>query len=219
MDSTPLTLGYWGNVKGFGEPARILLEYTGIPYTEKHYDFLTKREEWFDGDKKTLGFDFPNLPYIIDGSKKVSESEALIHYIIKKSKKTELLGKDDDEETLLITLKGVAADIRKDVVAVLVTPEADPTKLAELKAKFDAKLDQLEKFIGSKKFFTGDKVTVFDLTFYNLINTIVAAKPDYLDTRPGLKQYKANVEALPQLQAYFNSDKYKNTPIFLPKKQ
>ena len=38
--------------------------------------------------------DFPNLPYLIDGGFKTSESNAIQKYIIMKSGKTELLGKD-----------------------------------------------------------------------------------------------------------------------------
>ena len=52
------------------QPIRMLLEHTGTEYKEKQYkcgpapDF--DKSCWFE-IKETLGFDFPNLPYMIDG--------------------------------------------------------------------------------------------------------------------------------------------------------
>ncbi len=39
-----------------------------------------------------MGFDLPNLPYLVDGSYKLTESNAIENYIILKSNKLELLG-------------------------------------------------------------------------------------------------------------------------------
>lgn len=82
--------GYWG-VRGAGQVGRLLLAYTGANWENIKY---TSREEWFDKDKKNLGLPFPNLPYLIDGDFKVTESRAINSYIIKKSGKKELLGKN-----------------------------------------------------------------------------------------------------------------------------
>ena len=52
------------------QPIRMLLEHTGTEYNEISYkcgpapDF--DKTCWF-GVKETLGLDFPNLPYLIDG--------------------------------------------------------------------------------------------------------------------------------------------------------
>jgi len=69
--TTP-TLGYWG-IRGLAEPIRLLAEYVGVAYTNKKY---TSYEEW-TADKFSLGFDFPNLPYWVDGSVKITESDAI----------------------------------------------------------------------------------------------------------------------------------------------
>lgn len=44
---------------------------------------------------------FPNLPYIVDGDVKISESDVLPRYVIKKSGKKELLGKDARDSALI----------------------------------------------------------------------------------------------------------------------
>lgn len=59
-----------------------------------------------------LGLPFPNLPYLIDGSYKLTESKAIYHYIIKKSGKVELLGKDLKDKARVESLVSVLADIK-----------------------------------------------------------------------------------------------------------
>ncbi len=53
------------------------------------------RDCWFSV-KPTLGFDFPNLPYFIDGDYKLTESAAIYKYIAHKWAK-ELLGTTSEE--------------------------------------------------------------------------------------------------------------------------
>ena len=45
-----------------------------------------------------LGLEFPNLPYLIAGDFKLSESSAINNYIIRKSNKQELLGKTSEDQ-------------------------------------------------------------------------------------------------------------------------
>ena len=78
-----ITLGYWG-IRGRGQVARFLLAYTNAVWEDLRY---TDREQWFGGDKEELGFDFPNLPYIIEGDFKLTESKAVYRYIIQRSNK------------------------------------------------------------------------------------------------------------------------------------
>lgn len=89
MDSK-FVLGYWG-IRGRGQVLRLLLAYSGLEWEDKIY---SGPEKWFgNGDKQALGMEFPNLPYLINGDFKLSESTAIAKYIIKKSKK-DLAGKN-----------------------------------------------------------------------------------------------------------------------------
>ena len=92
-----VTLGYWG-IKGRGQIARYLLAYTGTQFEDKLY---TSQEEWFQKDKNNLGLTFPNLPYLIDGNFKLTESHAIYAYIVNRSDKKELLGKTLKDQTLI----------------------------------------------------------------------------------------------------------------------
>ncbi|KAJ3227773.1 Glutathione S-transferase Mu 4 [Chytriomyces hyalinus] len=84
-DKMVAVLAYWA-IRGLAAPIRYLLEYTNTPYEDKHYsqgdgpEF--SRAEWMD-EKPGLSADLPfaNLPYFIDGSVKLTQSNAIIRYI------------------------------------------------------------------------------------------------------------------------------------------
>jgi len=88
-----ITFGYW-NIRGLGQVSRLILAYSGLSWHDQKY---ATPEEWFGKDKNGLGLDFPNLPYIVDGDFKLTESRAINLYIIKKSGKTDLLGKNIED--------------------------------------------------------------------------------------------------------------------------
>lgn len=85
MTTVPI-LGYW-NIRGLGASIRYILTFLNVPFENKLYnqgqapDF--DRSEWLN-EKPNLGLDFPNLPYLIDGDFKMTESAAIIKYICKK---------------------------------------------------------------------------------------------------------------------------------------
>ena len=76
--------GYW-NIRAFdrGNVSRYILAHAEVDYEDKRYDYVNNKEEWAV-DKANLGFDFPNLPYIIDGEFKLTESAAVTVYICDK---------------------------------------------------------------------------------------------------------------------------------------
>ena len=79
-----LTLGYW-KARGRGQVPRLLLAYTDTQFEDVQYK---DSKEWEGEDKQKLKLDFPDLPYLIDGDFKITESQAISAYIIERSKKT-----------------------------------------------------------------------------------------------------------------------------------
>ncbi len=77
-----LVLGYWA-IRGLGQPIRLLLEFAKIPYEDKLYhsvlqdDGSCDKSSWFD-EKHNLGLPFPNLPYLIDGDLKFTQTNAIL---------------------------------------------------------------------------------------------------------------------------------------------
>lgn len=71
----------------------MILEYLEIPYEEIKYN-NQEEDKWFNEDKLKLIGKNPavNLPYLIDGDKVISESDAIIAYICLKANRPDMLG-------------------------------------------------------------------------------------------------------------------------------
>ena len=61
---------YW-DVRGLGEMCRLMFRYVGANYEDVKLS-VENRDDWFK-QKFTLGLDFPNLPYLIDGDVKLTQ--------------------------------------------------------------------------------------------------------------------------------------------------
>ena len=149
-----LVLGYW-KTRGLAQHIRHLLAYVGADFEEVQYE---AREKWFEEDKKNLGFDFPNMPYLIDGDYKLTESVAVIKYI-SKSFKPELLGKNIRDQGLVENILGVWTDYQKALAPLFGTQ--DPAAVAAALEKIKPKFNQLKDYVGGKDFALG-YVTVVD---------------------------------------------------------
>ena len=96
--SKKLTLAYW-DARGKAAPLHYLLAYCEVDYNNKVYirgpapEF--SKSDWSD-DRANVNLDFPNLPYIIDGEFKMTESKAIMKYIAKKYDES-LLGTNPEE--------------------------------------------------------------------------------------------------------------------------
>ena len=191
-----LILGYW-KIRGLGQVCRHLLSYTEADFEEVQYE---DREKWFEQDKKNLGFDFPNLPYLIDGDLKLTESTAVMKYICKRSNKPELLGRDLRDQGHVENLIGVFNDVMKEL-RTLFGPH-DATATGTVLGKIKPKLDLLKAFAGGKEFMMG---------YPTLIDFILSENLYYVETIiPGEKKHnlfwwriRKNVENLPGVQAYY----------------
>jgi len=95
-----------------------MLEYAHIEYENKKYaaggapDF--SRECWLS-EKFTLNLDFPNLPYLIDGDVRITQSNACYRYI---ARKAGLYGKTEKEMALADMCADQVMDFRNDVITV-----------------------------------------------------------------------------------------------------
>lgn len=77
MANKQMTLCYW-NIRGLGSSIRNLLRYVGADYQDVSVEFAgapNYRENWLKV-KYTLGLDFPNLPYLVDGDLKLTQVSA-----------------------------------------------------------------------------------------------------------------------------------------------
>uniref|UniRef100_A0A8C9TET8 glutathione transferase n=1 Tax=Scleropages formosus TaxID=113540 RepID=A0A8C9TET8_SCLFO len=103
------------------QPIRLLLEYTGTSYEEKFYSCGEApnydKSCWFD-EKEKLGIDFANLPYLVDGDRKIVQSNAIMRYI---GRKHNLCGESEDEIVRVDILENQAMDFRNGFVMMCYT--------------------------------------------------------------------------------------------------
>src|SRR5688572_7065582 len=110
-----VTLGYWG-FRARGGLIRSILGYCEIPFIDKRYNDFN---EWFGKDKQSLGVEYPNLPYIIDGDKKITESFSLLYYVPIKAGKRELIGDTDDKFIQVRIALDVAHDLFMEIIRLV----------------------------------------------------------------------------------------------------
>ena len=85
LNTKPI-LGYW-KIRGLAAQIRYMFAYCSVNFEDKMYecgdapDF--DKSSWLD-NKQTLGLEYPNLPYLIDGETKLTETKAIMKYIAKK---------------------------------------------------------------------------------------------------------------------------------------
>lgn len=195
MAESKLILAHW-NARGSGQPIRNLLEYLQIPYHDKRY---TDSNEWVK-DKSALKTNFPNLPYLLDGDKTLTESEAIMIYIVLKAKRADLLGITDEEKVHLAQINGVLQDFKTMFYAVV----GDKTIIdlqKEFNEKLLPKLSSVSINLGINDFLIG-KLSVLDFVFSEMIGGILLQDVDFLKGLPNLKTYYQRFNDLPGIKDY-----------------
>ncbi|XP_045402694.1 glutathione S-transferase Mu 1-like [Lemur catta] len=209
----PMTLGYW-DIRGLAHAIRLLLEYTDSSYEEKMYTIGDApdydRSQWLN-EKFKLGLDFPNLPYLIDGAHKITQSNAILRYI---ARKHNLCGETEEEKIRVDILENQAMDTRMQLARVCYNPDVE-----KLKPKYLEDLPEVLKlysqFLGTGPWFTGDKITFVDFLTYDVLDMHRIFEPKCLDAFPSLKDFMARFEGLKKISAYMKSGRFLRAPLFL----
>lgn len=208
----PLTLGYW-DIRGLGNPIRLLLEYAGAEYVEKLYkcgpppEF--ERNEWLQ-DKANLGIKCANLPYIIDGDVKIAQSGVIMRYL---GRKFNLVGKTESEQLDVELMADQVRDYFMQYVAIVYNPEFLKVKEEYLK-NLSGNLQQLSKMIEGRKFVAGDYVTYVDFILFEFLDSQLYLVPGLLKDYPVLEEYHKRVMSLEPIDKYLKSPKAIKYPFF-----
>jgi glutathione S-transferase len=201
----PVVLAYW-DIRGLAQPIRLLLEHVGAEWEDKYYVCGPApgydKSCWF-GEKEKLGLPFPNLPYLVDGDVKLTQSGAIIRYL---ARKYDLLGKTPEEQTRVDLMDGVINDFRSSWTGLCYNPRFEELKGGYLES-LPTKLKQISDFLGDRKFFAGDNVTFVDFIVYEMLDQNKLLDPTCLDNFPNLQNFVKNVESLPRVAAYLKSDR------------
>lgn len=168
-----LLFGYWG-VKGFGETSRWVLAFLKIKHQEWN---PSSYDEWIKAKAAGLG-SFPNLPFIRDDNFFLTESAAVVQYLVTKSGRVELLGKGFKDMSVVRQIQGVLGDLRKDFMTAVQSPSNQAAVLSKSLAadgSITQKISKLGAFLGSKEYFLS-YLTIADIefTYYSEIFAAIA---------------------------------------------
>ncbi|XP_011803493.1 PREDICTED: glutathione S-transferase Mu 2 isoform X1 [Colobus angolensis palliatus] len=208
----PMTLGYW-NIRGLAHSIRLLLEYTGSSYEEKKYTMGDApdydRSQWLN-EKFKLGLDFPNLPYLIDGTHKITQSNAIMRYI---ARKHNLCGETEKEKIREDILENQLMDNRMQLARLCYDPDFEKLKPEYLEG-LPEMLKLYSQFLGKQPWFLGDKITLVDFIAYDVLERNQVFEPSCLDAFPNLKDFISRFEGLEKISAYMKSSRFLPRPVF-----
>jgi len=120
MANNPVTIGYWA-IRGLGERIRNLAEYLHVPYVNESFEGPEGRQRWVEVRKPELiqRNAAITLPFLIDGDRVVSESDAILVYLCHRGNREDLLGRNLDERVNLATALGVLKDFHPNYVRLV----------------------------------------------------------------------------------------------------
>ena len=208
-----LKIGYWG-FRGRVEPIHLLLELTETPYERVTY-LMKEKEKWYDEDKVKLGFEYPNLPYLVEGDFKLTQANAIFKYL---GKKTGLYACGDAKELGEMEMLWQALeDFKSPFFAVIFfTPDFEKAKQDFFNEKFPESLKKWEKRLADKKWLMGEKLHIGDIYFWNTLDYVETMEPSVFNNSPNVKRFKNDFEKLPQIAKYLASDQFKRHTVFAP---
>lgn len=162
-------------------------------------------------EKFTLGLDFPNLPYLIDGDLKLTQTNTILRYLARKYK---LDGKTDEEIIRQNLVADVCTDMRRSISIAMYAFLGDyETGRANYIQELPSKLKPLSTYLGDRNWFTGNNLNFVDFIVYELlyVNSLFVA--GCLKDYKNLQDLMTRFEALPAIKKYIASDKYLARPL------
>uniref|UniRef100_G3U6M5 Glutathione S-transferase n=1 Tax=Loxodonta africana TaxID=9785 RepID=G3U6M5_LOXAF len=150
------------------------------------------------------------LPYLIDGPHKLTQSNAILHYI---ARKHNLCGETEEEEIRMDILENQVMDTRMNFVMLCYNPDFEKLKPQYLEELPD-KMRLFSEFLGQRPWFAGDKITFVDFLAYDVLDLNRIFDPKCLDAFPNLKDFMAHFEGLKRIAAYMKSSRFLPRPIY-----
>ena len=159
-------------------------------------------DSWFKDKKYNAGLDFPNLPYLIDGDVKLTQSLAIMRYLGRKFG----LSPSDADVAKCDNFEQAIQDLRLGIAKVAYSSaETFEGLKAEFLEKLPKKLEEVATFIGVGPYALGEKVTYVDFLALEYLEVVARFSPDHVAGGP-IAEYIQRVRDLPALKKFFESD-------------
>lgn len=187
--------------------------YAGVDFEDKMYpcgdapDF--DRSSWTDV-KHTMGMEYPNLPYLIDGETKITETMVIMQYVAKKWR-PELLGKTSAE---MGRVNMIAAQVHslKMMATGPCYGSGDADAIIE---SCRPPLQKLVEVMGDNDWLAGPNLTWVDFYFAELVELLDAISTGaFKGEFPALEAYTDRFFKLPNLaEAWADDSKLMKAPF------
>lgn len=195
-----------------------LKEYLELPWEDVLYKQAGKdapipydRSAWTDV-KETLGLPFPNLPYLIDGDLKLTQSMAILRHVARKRPELNLQGWDDVSMAHCDMVLSEFSDAKSRITSLMYRQGQEGPEYEQLMATdLPHQLQLFEAFLGDKPWFVGDRITLADFAMFEYLDCAVlfSGNPVLLTGAfPRLASFKSRFEMLPAIAAYLASPKF-----------
>ncbi|NXX86812.1 GSTM2 transferase, partial [Urocolius indicus] len=152
------------------------------------------------------------LPYLIDGPTKLTQSNAILRYI---ARKHNMCGETEQEQLQVDMLENQIMDLRMSFIYLCYSPDVESFKPVFLE-QMCGKLRELSRFLGSRSWFVGDKLTLVDFAAYDVLDQLRMFCPDCPELKGNLEKFLQRFEALEKISAYMRSGRFLRTPVYWP---
>ncbi|VFV19696.1 glutathione s-transferase mu 5-like [Lynx pardinus] len=202
LSESTMVLGYW-DIRGLAHAIRMLLEFTDTSYEEKRYtcgeapDY--DKSQWLDVKFK-LDLDFPNLPYLVDGKNKITQSNAILRYI---ARKHNMCGDTEEEKIRVDIMENQIMDFRMQLVRLCYSSD-----LVSFLSRGKVLINSPELIILLFLY-----LSFVDFLTYDVLDQNRLFEPKCLDEFPNLKAFMCRFEALEKIANYIQSDCVMKMPI------
>ncbi|XP_033054710.1 glutathione S-transferase Mu 4 isoform X4 [Trachypithecus francoisi] len=189
----------------------------------------------------TLGYwDIRGLPYLIDGTHRITQSNAIMRYI---ARKHNLCGETEEEKIRVDILENQAMDVSNQLARVCYSPDFEKLKPEYLEG-LPTMMQHFSQFLGKRPWFVGDKVmgacdgdtrdlsyilcygdssphilgllqiSFVDFLAYDVLDLHCIFEPKCLDAFPNLKDFISRFEGLEKISAYMKSSRFLPKPLY-----
>ena len=202
-----ITLCYW-EVRARGEIPRYLLRYSGETWTDDRLPITKEGMARWRAERYNLGLDLPNLPYLVDGDIKITQSLAIIRYL---GRKFGLMPGDNVQDVVKCEMvEQEATDLQAAFLSHCANVEHFEKNTPAYLENLEKKLEVLDKYIGVGPFVLGEKLTYVDFMVFEFVSQIQKFAPDQVAKAGNIMRLLERFKELPQLQDYFSSDEFLN---------
>ena len=188
--SKPL-IGYWG-IRGLGQYGRFTLEAAGVhDYDEKKY---VDGADWFGKDKPASPCLLPNLPYYIEGSVAVSETDTIMRTIAKLHK-PELLGKTSADQGFVDMVTMFVMKYNAKLRGFCYTKDTTDEERKKIVNENEAQFGKLNSHLEGHKFLAGDYLTIADIALYETFLCMKIAHEESTKAWPHIARHGQDFES------------------------